>query len=617
MAMAQAQAQRGMADHGRDPVRACAPKAVEARTTSPQPDSTRSGVPRFLRARAARPASGDGAAAPTDRAHPTRRSSSASGPRAAPGVPMAFPHGSAISASLAASIPQTARFDPASCAVRGVPAFTNGAVAHFATPSPSLHVAAHEAAHLLQHTGRTRDAGLVAERHAHAVADRVSRGASARALIGTWGRPVSPALRDYMIFTSSEQAAAGQWQVGGNAYVGDEGRTVTTSADKHLCYADPALIIEANAILKAKKSGINMEPGSAGPSGDAPDGSGFKSTVKVNYNILSDESNEKFFADCGVSAREVMGESETDTAAVGVYTDAAGNRRETARSKNPADFRDEIFLRSGLGSTRASAHAAYNSLTDAEKDDFDRRHSINKYALPGVGEAFTRRRDDMLGGTGFNFHWGGVIMVAGGDRVTFENYTKGRGYKAKDKDWYFATYGPPSKPGQTWHERWQSVGGAGKGTTLAAATSADPGPFIKGAAAMRTSELIARYQASADPGERMALESEMRSRWIQVTVFVKKAQEGRDEVYVTAEHGGRRYKTGDIKLGSGQKNTFWIPLDSLAPVTGKIVVKVYDWDLLSRDDLMSHIGFDAPYALQSDTRPWDEAEYHTTVEFHR
>jgi hypothetical protein len=279
--------------------------------------------------------------------------------------------------------------------------------------------------------------------------------------------------------------------------------------------------------------------------------------------------------------------------------------------------RRSIYVAGGLGPDGPSAHAAYNALSEPDKDAFDKKHGINKYAAPGVGEAFTRRRDDEQGGTGFNFHWGGVIMVAGGDRVTFENYTKGNGYDAKDKDWYFATYGPPTKPGQTWHEKWKSVGGAGKGTTIAAATSADPSPFIKGGAGMSTADLIRKYKTSSEEGERMALESEMRSRWIKVTVLVKKAQEGKDDVYVHAEHGGRTYKTGELKMTSGQKNTFWVPLDSLAPVNGKISIKVYDWDALSKDDLISNLDFDNPFAPLSDNRPWDDAEYHTTVEFDR
>ena len=497
-----------------------------------------------------------------------------------------------------------------------MPAYTDGMESRFASTAPPLQVAAHEAAHQFQHAGG-KDAGLGAERHAHEVASAVVGGSSARELLAAPGDSVAPAVRDYTDFTESEQALSSQWKAGGVARVGDQGRTVTTNADSHLCYADPALITEANDILKAKKSGVNLAPGAAGPSGEAPDGSGLKKTVKVEYKILGDENNEEFYADCGRSAREVQGGSGTDTAPHGVYTDSGGGKQNTASSKNPANFRDEIYVKGGLGADGPSAHAAYNALSPSEKENFDKKHGINKYAAPGVGEAFTRRRDDQLGGTGFNFHWGGVIMVAGGDRVTFENYTKGEGYDAKDKDWYFATYGPPTKPGQTWHERWKSVGGEGKGTTIAAATSADPSPYTKVAAGLSTADLIAKYKASLEDGEKMALESEMRNRWLKVTVIVKKDQEGTDDVYVKATHAGREYKTGVMKMAVGAKNTFWVPVDKLAPVTGKINVAVYDYDSLSADDMISNLGYDAPYSPQIDNRPWDDAEYHTTVEFDR
>lgn len=528
-----------------------------------------------------------------------------------------FPHHSEIVSALGVAVPGKAVHDPRACEKRGVPAFTEGAITRFASPSPVLHVAAHEAAHQLQHAGLTNDAGLGAEEHAHAVAEAVSDGTGAHGLIGGHGAAVAPSVRDYTVFNESEQAASNQWKAGGIARVGDEGRTITTDLDTHLCYADPALITESNAILAAKKSGVRIAPGAAGPSGEAPDGSGYKTTVKVDYKILSDEDNEEFYADCGHSAREVMGESEKDSTPHANYKDAAGNRRQTARSTNPADFRDEIFVRAGLGPNGPAAHAAYNALAPAEKDAFDKKHGINKYASPRVGEAFTRRRDDSLGGRGFNFHWGGVILAAGPDRVTFENYTKEQGYDAKDDEWYFATYGSAAKPGQTWHERWKSVGGAGKGTTVAAATSADPSPFTTDARSMATPELIRKYRASVDEGERMALESEMRSRWIRVTVQVKKSQEGKDSVYIKADHGGRSFQTEKRKMRSGDENIFWIPLDRLAPVTGRISIRAFEWDALSANDEISNIAFDAPFAPMSDRRPWDGAEYHTKVEFMR
>ena len=527
-----------------------------------------------------------------------------------------FPHAPAISAATgvsAAAFP--AVHDPSIQRRCGVPAYTDGSIAYFASRSPELRIAAHEAAHVAQHSGLTRDAGLGPERHAHAIARATAAGASARHLIGSNGARVAPDVRHYTEIPEASQTASGQWKVGSDAKVGDQGRTVTTEY-QHEAFADPALIRESNKILKVKGSGIRIEPGAAGPSGLAPDGSGFKTTVAVDYRILSDEDNEEFYADCGVSSREVMGKMGTDTEPKGIFYDAGGDRVETARSYNPADFRDEIYLRGGLGVDRASAHAAYNALSAGDKEAFDKKHGINQYATPGVGEAFTRRRDDSLGGTGFNFHWGGVIMLAGGDRVTFENFTKGEGYRAKDDDWYFETYGPPTKPGQTWHEQWKDVGGAGKGTTMAAATSADPAPFIPAAEAMSTADLIKRYRASGNEGEKMALESEMGGRWMKVTVVVAKAQEGTDEVYVRAEHGGRDYETGALDMTSGRKNTFWISLKALAPVSGKIMVKVYDSDVFS-DDMISIIGFEDPFTPRTDNRPWDGAEYHTTVEFDR
>lgn len=531
--------------------------------------------------------------------------------------PMPFPHSQKIRSQInGISYHPRAVHDPLQCSLYGVPAFTDGLVSHFSTTNPPLNVAAHEAGHQLQHAGLTNDGGHGPELHASLFAASIEAQRSAHHVVSSAGSPVASAMRPYTEFSVAEQNSSNQWKVGSAAKVGDKGQTVTTEY-KHECYAEPKLIQESNLILKAKGSGVNIEPGSSGPSGFAPDGSGFRSLVKVNYNILSDEDNEKFYADCGVSAREVMGKMGTDTKAKAIFKDTGGLRQETAASYNPATFRDEIYMRGGLGASPSSAHAAYNALSTTEQDAFDKKHGINQYAAPGVGEAYTRARDySRVGSTGFNWHWGGVIMVAGGDRVTFENYTKDREYLAKDSDWYFATYGPPSKPGQTWHEQWVSVGGSGKGATLAAATSADPSPFTNAATTMTTAELIARYNASSNAGEKMALESELKGRWIKVTVLIKKAQEGTDEVYAEAAHRGRTSRTGAIDIQTGQKNTFWISLSNLFPINGEIMIKVYDEDLIS-DDMISIIGFDSPYTPQSDNRPWDDAEYHTKVEFDR
>jgi hypothetical protein len=131
---------------------------------------------------------------------------------------------------------------------------------------------------------------------------------------------------------------------------------------------------------------------------------------------------------------------------------------------------------------------------------------------------------------------------------------------------------------------------------------------------------ITAAAAGRQPGKRRhkrVLENELKTRWLEVTVLVRKAQEGTDEVYVKAEQGGHHYKSPQMKMSNGQKNTCWIPLGPLLPITGKIAVRVYDRDLVSADDLISNILFDKPYAPASDNRPYDGAEYNTTVKFDR
>ena len=535
------------------------------------------------------------------------------------GVEMSFPRRASIETAFGAHLPGTAIHNPSSCEERGVQAYTDGAVTHFASDSPSLHVAAHEAAHQLQHSGATRDAGMGAERHADELATAVTSGSSAKHLLGGSGEAVSATVHNYTEFTKSQQRAAGEWSAGSTAKIGDEGKTATTEY-QHECYADPSLIKSANEILEAKKSGIRIKAGGAGIAGNAPDGSGWRSLSKVVPDILEDPADEEFYADCGRSSREVQGPSGTDTAPKGIYSDAAGDRTETSGSKDPATYRDDIYIAGGLGADATTARVAYRALAPADKEAFDKKHGINRHAAPGVGESFVARRDDDVSNEGFNWHWGGVIMVAGGDRVTFENFAKaGTDYDTKDKEWYFETYGPPSKAGQTFHDsNVHTVGEPGKNTTtMTAATSADPSSFTSAAAGMSTGKLIERYAATLDLGEKMALEAAMRKRTIKVKVKVLKTEDitGADHVYVKVTSGGKSSKTSQEKLNDGDMHTFDISLDKLSPVSGTIAVKVYDADWLDGDDMISIINWAAPFAERSDDRPWDGAHYETKVWF--
>lgn len=536
---------------------------------------------------------------------------------------MTYPHASAIQAATGIAVPGAAIHDRDGCARLGVKAFTDGEVSHFATPTPALHVAAHEAAHQLQHAGRTRDAGMGAERHAHSVADAIVSGTSPRPLLGAQGSTVAPALRPYTEIPAATQTATSQWMIGSDARVADNGLAVTSVTDRHVCYADPALIAAADLILRAKQSGVRLRPGAAGPSGSAPDGSGVRSTVECIAQVRSATASGEVWSDCGRMSREVQGVAGTDTPARGIYRDGGGTERETSPG-GTTSIRDEVLVGAGLGADPASARAAYEAMDPAARDAFAQAHGINRHAAPNVGESYMSVRNDALTTAGFNFHWGGVILVAGGDRVTFENFARpGTTYGTRNLLWYYDMYGPPSKAGQTWHERWAEgtgregvgVGAPGMGSmTIPTRTSADPSAYTPGTPALSTADLITRRAAATQEGERMALDAELRTRWIKVTVEVVNSQESTDEVYARAEHGGRSRETGALDMRGGDRNTFWIPLAALTPVTGAVSVKVYESDVVW-DDLISII--DLRNGPVSDNRPWDDAEYHTTAEFDR
>ena len=113
-------------------------------------------------------------------------------PRAIP-----YPHRAAIWRSLQRDLPAHARVDGGACRRLGVPAFTEGTTSVFVDPEPPLEVAAHEAAHLAQHAGLSRDLGLGAERHAQALARRVSRGLPASDLLAPRGASVAGQLHTW------------------------------------------------------------------------------------------------------------------------------------------------------------------------------------------------------------------------------------------------------------------------------------------------------------------------------------------------------------------------------------------------------------------------------------
>jgi len=124
---------------------------------------------------------------------------------------------------------------------------------------------------------------------------------------------------------------------------------------------------------------------------------------------------------------------------------------------SPDFFVDEVLkMHFGAGATRAM----YQALPDSDpvafdKDDFDKKYKINKYAVPDLGQAISANEPK-----DWNFHFAGVLLKSTEDYVTGENWPN-RAMGRNAQSWYFSIYGPQSKS-QTFHDKWIDAGG---GTT--------------------------------------------------------------------------------------------------------------------------------------------------------
>lgn len=227
----------------------------------------------------------------------------------------------------------------------------------------------------------------------------------------------------------------------------------------------------------------------------------------------------KLYADCGRSARTVMG--SLGLAPKALY--AAGKQaRTTGRAFDPAEWTDQVYLVSMkafvndpanrvhlktehlkgrflsyfyAGSSKfvprepssgAEAKAFAGALDEAGQRAFAEYAQINVAVNPEIGEGYTMATgSDLPGftssGDTWNFHWAGVVMKAGSDNITLENYAimfaptgdekvdaanAQRAYDFTNTDWVFQMYGT-LKTGQSFHEEHLRSGTHGsRGTTL-------------------------------------------------------------------------------------------------------------------------------------------------------
>ncbi|HBL28453.1 MAG TPA: hypothetical protein DD490_16595 [Acidobacteria bacterium] len=553
-----------------------------------------------------------------------QKSTSGSEPKAAPepaarpesgapsGLPrfFRFPHQEQIQRSLGVSQPFQAVDNEPGCAGHGKVAFTDGAVTHFSGKEPPLDVAAHEAAHQLQHAGLTHDAGLGPEGHAVAVAAAVREGKSAKGLIGKCGDPVPSAVRGYVKTD----------EYGGSGKLGDTGDTLTFGS--HVAYATPALIAQAASILKAKKSGIEISAGEGAMTVQVPGNGGSKTLSKVKVKHDVDPTGETFWGDCRQAAREVMGPKGSTTPEAAVCW-PGGAPMEVPPNESPLDLVAlTVYIDKKIRQT-----PGYEKMTDEEKRaiaqeareeflwlDKKDKEALRKTPLgeerakelgldlgvvPEVGEAYAVRSGKNPVPGEYFFHYATVIMAAGPDRVTFENAGGDKG--SKTTAWRMETYGTVSKE-QTFHDRWASKLGDNSHTIRVRTQPPPPGDADK-FSAMPTRQLLDRHVKSTDESERFYLKEELEKR--RLYAFVEAVQTkswiADDQVYLLfGAGGGMVFSTGAKTFANGSSQIYEMPLSRLLPAltaggSSSIQVQAFQMNLVLSDDFLGSIDWPAPY----------------------
>jgi hypothetical protein len=366
------------------------------------------------------------------------------------------------------------------CEQIGAESYAQGNTVAF-KQSPSLWLAAHEAAHVVQQSqgavvpGGVGQAGDAHEAHADRVADRVVSGGSVADLFG----PPSGA--------GGAQTAAVQryadGKVGGkDAQISDTGSSALVP--KRTLYATSSLVATANAALKSVgKNGSHIklveDPGdtvtpkstklnAVKPAWVPHAADGNHADVSTANSGGADSEGDTsgdmaLWTDCGRSSGAVTGSQLTGDRKVvyqkgGVEQVSAGADDPSQKYHDaPHNFSNQIYtdLMPGFIAAPANdkylvkdvhyaeasgkktpvkiadakqAKELYAQMTPEGRDAFDKAAGINHYANPNIGESYTMATEANMPGfmetskKTWNFHWAGVVLKDGGDNVTLENF---------------------------------------------------------------------------------------------------------------------------------------------------------------------------------------------------
>jgi hypothetical protein len=287
----------------------------------------------------------------------------------------------------------------------------------------------------------------------------------------------------------------------------DDGSTLVrqdSKAGSQFLLAAPGMADAASKQLEAAKSVVRLkETGTA----TVKKGGVEKSFAKIEPTNVKNKtagaggSGMELWADCGKSARDVIGAGEGTGGGEpkAVFTDPTGKRKQTKGTASPHQMKRELMLtwllfiekQSGrklidqakikeLSGKRDKALADYNKaakagkdektlegladiyfywdeaisnavmdgyntkLTAKEREEIDKKAGLNRWATPDVGEGYTiSTGGDPKPGfedSTWNFHWAGVVMKSGEDTVTLENYSVGDP-AVENHEWVYQMYG--------------------------------------------------------------------------------------------------------------------------------------------------------------------------------
>lgn len=338
----------------------------------------------------------------------------------------------------------------------------------------SLHVVAHEAAHVIQQrcgvqlAGGVGTAGDEYEQNANAVADRVVRGESAEDLLSRYadGAGAASSGRSLQLYTVVDNPKL-PWD-----RMSDDGRMAVSDHERD-AWAEPDLIASSNKVLEQNKSRAKIEMESGFTKVKAAGREHYLRKFKMVdrgagfWQRAFGDAEVDLIDDCGSANQQMLGGERLHDRRFAAATNAYGGVKEyTSPSAYHGDdnraggdistteqMSGEIYVRIMLREfkkalNRTEALKAWNALTVAEKDALSKKYGINKYAAPKVGEGVTIGSERDMPGTkagGYNFHFALNLMSAGADYISLEDFD------GSDVKYYFKMYGPASK-GQSFAE---------------------------------------------------------------------------------------------------------------------------------------------------------------------